>query len=62
MYVPVVAVDTLEGLQARVNIQMFIQGEDRGKALLADGADEVLDAVSQAAMFYHLQGKRGFLD
>ena len=55
--IPVVAIDTLKGLQAGVNVEMLVQGEDGGEALLADGADEVLDTMGQAPMFYHLQRK-----
>jgi hypothetical protein len=37
-----------------VNVEVFVEGEDRGEALLADRADERLRAVGQTTVFHHL--------
>ena len=55
---PVVAVDALEGLEAGVDVEVLVESEDGGEALLADGADERLGAVGKPAMLHHLR-KRG---
>ena len=53
--VPVVAVDALEGLEAGVDVEVLVEGEDGGEALLADGADERLGSVGEPAVLHHLQ-------
>ena len=53
--VPVVTIDALEWLQSGVNVEMFVESEDGGEALLADCADKRLGTVSQPTMFHHLK-------
>ena len=55
---PVVAVDALEGLEAGVDVEVLVESEDGGEALLADGADERLGAVGKPAMLHHLRTRR----
>ena len=41
-----------------MDVEVLVESEDGGEALLADGADERLGAVGKPAMLHHLRTRR----
>ena len=41
-----------------MDVEVLVESEDGGEALLADGADERLGAVGKPAVLHHLRTRR----